>query len=334
MRFAATRILNLEPGRQKPISGGVRLKRLYMRLLRQAWLRKVIVTAPVLREIAWRYVAGENIEAALATIRALNSRGIKATLHCIGTHVQSTAEAVAAADAAIESLRRIHLEGLDSNISIKLTKIGLDVSEERCRTELHRILRSAREAGNFVRIDMEESAYTERTLILFEEMQREYGPDTVGVVVQSYLRNRRGDLERLTARGARIRLVKGGYWEPEAVAYRKRAEIDAAFDRDLDLLLRHGRHPAIATHDVRFMARAQDVAAAIGLNKREYEFEMLYGTRPDLQDQLARQGHIVRCYVPYGSEWCQYAIGCVRHAASGLLRRFGRSGADPLRPVT
>src|SRR5271155_5788820 len=170
-------------------------------LVRQPLLRKLVVTTPLVRDLAWRYIAGENLDAGLAAVRALNARGIKGTLNFVGTHVRNEAEASAAADAAIEALRRIHREKLDSHFSIKLTQIGLDIAPEFCRAQLRRVLDRATELGNFVRIDMEESPYVDVTLALFDSMQREYGSDTVGIVIQSYLRKRSGDLERLTLQG-------------------------------------------------------------------------------------------------------------------------------------
>jgi proline dehydrogenase len=180
-------------------------------------------------------------------------------------------------------------------------------------------------------MDMEESAYTECTIRLFEEMRQAYGADTVGIVVQSYLRQRDGDLERLLAGGSRIRLVKGGYWEPAAVAYQGKAAIDGAFRRDADVLLARGRYPALATHDARIIAQARGTAQELGLDQRDFEFQMLYGVRRDLQDRLTRQGYAVRCYVPYGSQWYGYFLGCVRRVPGGVLRRFSE-GARTNRP--
>jgi len=298
------------------------LRQLYGFLVKRPWLRKVVVTTPAIRDMAWRFVAGEDLDAGLAAVRALNARGIRGTLNHVGTHVRSEAEAVAAADAAVEALRRIRQEGLESHLSIKLTQLGLDLDVALCRAQVRRVLGCARELGNFVRIDMEESAYTEATLRLFEAVREFYGADTVGIAVQSYLRRRRGDLERLLAGGSRVRLVKGGYWESAAVAYQRRDDIDRAFRADLDLLLAGGRQPAVATHDVRFIAQARRTAAASRLGQRGFEFQMLYGVRRDLQERLVRQGYTVRCYVPYGRQWYGYFLGCARRVPGGVLRRF------------
>ena len=289
------------------------------------------MTAPVLRDLARRFFAGVDLAGGLRAVRALNAQGIKGTLNYVGIHCRSEIEAASAAAATIESLRRIHEEELDSHVSIKLTNLGLDLGEPLCRRHLLDVLDTARELGNFVRIDMEESPYVETTLRLFEEMRQVYGPGTVGIVVQSYLRHRRGDLDRLLAGGSRIRLVKGGYWESPDVVFRDRREIDAAFRHDLGRLLNHGRDPAIATHDAGAIACALQAATAAGLTPVHYEFQMAYGVREDLQHALVSQGYRVRCYVPYGERWYtfitpRFMLKVVRYA------RTARS-ADPLAEI-
>lgn len=296
------------------------LRRLASFVVRRSWVRKIALSTPGLRDIAWRFVAGETLETGLSAIRRLNARGIKGTLNCVGTHAHSEADAVAAADVAIESLRRIHEQGLESHVSIKLTQLGLDIDEELCRTQVRRVLDGACEVDGFVRIDMEESSYTDRTIGLFEEMREAYGPERVGIVLQSYLRNRQGDLERLAAGGSRIRLVKGGYWEPAEVVLRRKADIDRAFLRDIELLLARARKPALATHDTVAIDRACQIADRQGLDRGAFEFQMLYGVRPDLQDRLVREGYSVRCYVPYGGQWFEYVLGCVRRVPGGALK--------------
>jgi proline dehydrogenase len=292
-------------------------------IVRQRWIKNAAVTMPGVRDLAWRFVAGEDLDAALGAVRDLNARSIKATLNYVGTHVHTEPEAVAAGDAALESLRRIEQERLDANVSVKLTHLGLDVSEDLCRRQLRRVLDGARQVGGFVRIDMEESPYVERTLRVFEDARETHGPDTVGIVLQSYLRNRGGDLARVVAAGSRVRLVKGGYWEAADVVYRKKADVDAAFLRDIDRLVARGRQPAIASHDANAIARACRVAADAGIDRCAIEFQMLYGVRPELQAALVRDGYPVRAYVPYGSRWYEYVLGCVRRLPGGALRQLG-----------
>ena len=284
-------------------------------------VRKLVVSTPFLRDVAWRFVAGEDLPAGLAAIRALNAKGIKGTLSHVGTHVRSEEEAIAAADEAIAALRGLRAAGLDSHVSVKLTQIGLDIRPELCRAQLRRVLDCARDVDTFVRIDMEESGYVEATIGLFEEMREAYGAARVGIVLQSYLRLRHDDLGRLAAAGSRIRLVKGGYWEPAHVVFRAKRDVDRAFFADIERLLREGRHPAIATHDPAAIGVAGRAAASTGLPKDAFELQMLYGVRSDLQDRLVRDGYIVRCYVPYGGQWYAYVLGCLRRVPGGILQR-------------
>jgi proline dehydrogenase len=300
-------------------------------------VRKVALSTPGIRDLAWRFVAGEDLPAGLDAIRALNQQGIKGTLNYVGTHVHDEVEAIAAADAIIEAVRSIHDQRLDSHVSIKLTQLGLDIDEALTRTNVRRVLARAAELDVFIRVDMEESRYVDQTIRLFEEMREAFGADRVGIVLQSYLRDRPNDLTRLLDAGSQIRLVKGGYWEPEAVVYRTREDIDRAFWRDLKLLLERGRHPAIATHDASAIEETRRLAEHSGLDRASYEFQMLYGVRPDLQADLVREGYAVRCYVPYGGQWFAYFLGCVRRMPGGAARRLrerignsrsgGRAGA-------
>jgi proline dehydrogenase len=290
--------------------------------VRQPWVKKIAVTMPVVRDAAWRFVAGEGLDDAVAAVRALQARGIQATVNYVGTHVRTEQEAVAAAEAAIASIHRLSGEGLGANVSVKPTHLGLDVSEELCRGLLDRVVAEARRSGGFVRIDMEEAPYVERTLRMFEDARDAHGPDTVGIVLQSYLRDRTADLDRVLAAGSRVRLVKGGYWEAADVVYRKRANIDAAFLRDVERLVSRGRHPAIATHDADAIAFTRRVAAAASVAPSAIEFQMLYGVRDDLQANLVREGYPVRAYVPYGSRWYEYVLGCIRRLPGGVLRRI------------
>jgi lipopolysaccharide/colanic/teichoic acid biosynthesis glycosyltransferase/proline dehydrogenase len=291
---------------------------------RQSLVRKVALSTPLVRDLAWRFVAGEDLNSGIAAVHVLDGRGIKGTLNHVGTHVRDKAEAVAAADEAIGALGATHRAGLESNISIKLTQIGLDIDEHLCRSQLRRVLDAAQDVGGFVRIDMEESGYTDRTIRLFEEMRDGYGTERVGIVVQSYLRDHVDDLDRLLKAGSRIRLVKGGYWEAGDVVFRAPAEVEAAFLADIDRLIERGDHPAIATHDVRAINHALTAAARRGLDRKSYEFQMLYGVRADLQERLVRDGYQVRCYVPFGSHWYEYFLGCVRRLPGDYVRRLRR----------
>jgi proline dehydrogenase len=295
------------------------LRQVLLALSRQAWAYRLILSNPLTRGMAWRFVAGESRESALAAVRALNARGIRATLDYLGENVTSREEAVAAADEAIAELKAIRAAGVDANVSIKLTQFGLDLGDDLCRAQLRRVLDCARELGNFVRIDMEGSPYTQRTLDLFGEMRREYDADTVGVVIQSYLRRSQRDVECLIAGGSRVRLVKGAYNEPPEIAYPSKADVDRAFRIQMEMLLARAHYPAIATHDEALIGRAQGFAAAEGIAESRFEFQMLYGVRRDLQERLAAEGYNVRCYVPYGTQWYPYFMRRLAERPANLL---------------
>ncbi|MGH2465521.1 MAG: proline dehydrogenase family protein [Candidatus Limnocylindrales bacterium] len=300
------------------------IKRLVVLLARQPMLRKVALSTPGIRDLAWRFVAGENLDAGIKVLRELKARGIRGSLNHVGTHVHDAAAADVATDDIVAAIQRIRAEGLDAHISIKPTQIGLDIDDATCRRNLRRALDVAVAEQVFIRIDMEESAYVERTIAIFEELRNAYGAANVGIVLQSYLRNPTGDLERLAAAGSRIRIVKGGYWEDPAVVYRAKADIDRAFARDVRLLLERATSPAIATHDAAVIAMARQVAAERHLDAGSFEFQMLYGVGRDLQAKLIRDGYAVRCYVPYGGDWFVYFLGCLRRLPAGSLRRIRR----------
>lgn len=287
-------------------------------LARSSWFRKTILGTPILRDLAGRFVGGDDLPAALATVRRLQATGIKGSLNYHGMHAETAGEAQAAVDQAIQSLQAIAAEGLEAHVSVKLTKIGFDLDPAMADAGLRRILDCAASTGGFVRLDMEEAAYLDDTLWIFEAMLERYGRDTVGIVIQSYLRHRRPDLDRLMDRGARIRLVKGGYRESPDLVFRRKAEVDAAFLEDIERLLGRGYRPAIATHDAGAVAWTRAVQERLGLGQDAFEFQMLHGVKPDLQASLRDQGYGVRCYVPYGGDWATHLVGCLRRLPQGL----------------
>jgi proline dehydrogenase len=301
------------------------LRQLLLYLSTQAWAYRAIIGNPLGRAMAWRFVAGEDLDTALAAVHALDARGVRATLDQLGENVTNDREAVAAADAAVDALRRIAACGARSHLSIKLTQMGLDLGDDFCRAQVRRVLDCARELGNFVRIDMEGSAYTERTLDLFHDLRREYDADTVGTVIQSYLYRSQADIERLVAAGSRVRLVKGAYNEPPTVAFPRKADVDRAYRVQMELLLARGRYPAIATQDERLITHARRFVAAEGLDRRGFEFQMLYGVRRDLQERLAREGYNVRCYVPYGTQWYPYFMRRLAERPANLVFLLGNA---------
>jgi proline dehydrogenase len=252
-----------------------------------------------------RFVAGETLAEALAAARGIAGQGMTTTLDQLGENVATVAEARAAVGSYVEILRRMAAEGLEPNISLKLTMLGLDHGVEVARAHLRPILDAAREVGGFVRIDMEGSAYTERTLAIAEALHERY-PAEVGTVLQSYLHRTAADLERLIARRMRVRLVKGAYAEPAEIAYQDRREVDAAFVRLMERLLDAGTYPAIATHDPALIRAARGYALRMQIPPDRYEFQMLYGVRRDAQAELTAEGYRVRVYVPYGTQWYPY----------------------------
>jgi len=260
------------------------------------------------RGMARRFVAGETVDDAVAAVRALNARGITASLDLLGESVHNEAEAKATAREYVELLDRIDRERLDANVSVKLTALGLDVSDELGLTCIHEVLRRAREHGNFVRLDMEGSAYTDRTLDLFEQHLYPVYPENVGIVLQSMLRRTLTDVERAVRLHARVRLCKGAYREPPEIAFPDKADVDESYVRAMRRLMTAGHYPGLATHDERIIEAAQQFARAEGIAPDRFEFQMLYGVRRDLQERLVRDGWRLRVYVPYGTQWYPYLM--------------------------
>ncbi len=268
--------------------------------------------------LARRFVAGEALPDAIEVARRLNGRGLLATLDILGENIADRAGVRAARDAYVGLLDEIARSGVDANISIKLTMLGLDVSPEFCEENLRAVLAAARERMNFVRIDMEGSRYTAATLEIFRDVRGEFA-DHVGPVIQSYLYRSRADVEELVRLRARVRLVKGAYKEPVSLAFPRREDVNRSFDELAERLLVGGRYPAIATHDDARLAHAVEAAERLGLPPSGYELQMLYGIRPRFQEALARRGHAVRVYVPYGAEWFPYFYRRLRERKENVL---------------
>ncbi len=262
----------------------------------------------IARKFAARFVAGETVETAVEAARDLNRRKITATLDLLGESITREAEAIQARDTYLQMLDRIAQAGVESNVSVKLTQMGFDISEELCLANMRAILDKARSLGSFVRLDMESSAYTQRTLDFFSHrLFDQYGAHT-GVVIQSCLRRSDRDIDRLIEMKARVRLCKGAYLEPPEVAYPDKAEVDRAYVRLMERLMERGNYPGLATHDQRIIERARAFAREKGLDASRYEFQMLYGVRRDLQDQLRQAGYNMRVYVPFGTQWYPYLM--------------------------
>jgi proline dehydrogenase len=259
------------------------------------------------RALASRFVAGETLDDALAATHALNRKGLLVTLDLLGESVRSAQDTEGVVSTYRELLRRITDEEAQASISLKLTHLGLDISEELCITNLRHILGDAKARGILVTIDMESSEYTERTLRIYRTMRDEYDFDNVGTVIQAYLRRTPGDLRALAEEGAHIRLCKGAYLEPETVALPLKADVDAQYADVMEAFLSAGKgYLCIATHDERMIERAETLLEADPQRIRRSEFQMLYGIRSARQESLAAAGYPVRVYLPFGEAWYPY----------------------------
>lgn len=284
------------------------LRSAFLYLAGQQQIFKFVRNNRLAKSFANRFVAGETLDTALAAVARLNARGITASLDLLGESVHNEAEARAAGQAYITMLDRIHEQKADANVSVKLTAMGLDVSEDLCVAIMHEILQRARDYGSFVRIDMESSEYAQRTLDLFEQRLYPAYPRNVGIVVQSYLYRTFADVERVILLKARVRLCKGAYKELETVAYPDKKDVDATYVRCMHELMLRGNYAGIATHDEAIISEAKRFALAYDIAPERYEFQMLYGVRRDLQDQLVREGYRMRVYVPFGTRWYPYLM--------------------------
>lgn len=296
------------------------LRTFILALAKWRFARRVVTGWGFAWRIASRFVAGQTLDEAIEVIRTLNARGINATVDFLGESTKNPAEARAAAREVQRALDGLQAAGVRSNLSLKLSQVGLTIDADLCRENLRAVLEHARALDNFVRIDMEDSPLTEETLGMWE-WAREQGFENVGIVIQSYLYRSEDDIRRILERSGKVRLCKGAYDEPSAVAFPKKDEVDANYDKLTTLLIEgeqaaglprvreDGRIPpipAIATHDEARVRYAQNVMERTGLPKDALEFQMLYGIRRDLQDRLAGLGYCVRVYVPYGTHWYPY----------------------------
>lgn len=289
------------------------LRRILLYLSGAEWARQTVSTIPVAQRVAARFVAGPNQDAAMETAARLNAAGMSTTLDFLGESVSSPAEAAAARDEICSLVERIAADGVNSGVSLKLTQLGLRISEEVVRQNLCAILETARRHDIFVRIDMEDSPVTDATLALFRTMRDDYGFDNTGVVIQSYLYRSEHDVARLVAEGANVRLCKGAYAEPPEVAFPHKADTDASFIHLAQQMLSaqaqaNGAYPAFATHDPDIIEELCTYTSARNISRDRFEFQMLYGIRTDLQQDLVRRGYRVRIYVPYGDAWYPYFV--------------------------
>jgi len=284
------------------------LRNALLYLSAQPTIFKFVRNNGVAKKFARRFVAGETADEALDAVKALNAKGITASLDLLGESVHNEAEARASGRDYIRLLDQIRQRNLDANVSVKLTAMGLDISEELCISIMHEVLDRARQHHTFVRLDMESSEYTERTLRLFEQRLYPAYPENVGIVLQSYLYRTAADVERAIQLKCRVRLCKGAYKEPAAVAFPEKADVDANYVRCMQELMKHANYPGLATHDETIIRVAKKFAADAQIPADRYEFQMLYGVRRDLQEQLVAEGYRMRVYVPFGTQWYPYLM--------------------------
>ena len=260
------------------------------------------------KRFAHRFVAGETLDSALAAVRALNAKGITASLDLLGESVTNESEARQTGKEYLRILDRINAEKLDGNVSLKLTAMGLDISEDLCVAVTQAVLERAQQYGTFVRLDMEGSAYTERTLRIFEDRLYPSYKENVGIVLQSYLYRTMQDVQRANQLRCRVRICKGAYQEPVSVAYPEKKDVDGNYIRCMQALMLDGNYPGLATHDEAIIREAKRFAKEKGISTDRFEFQMLYGVRRDLQEQLVREGYRMRVYVPFGTQWYPYLM--------------------------
>jgi proline dehydrogenase len=292
-------------------------------LSRNRTLQDAIIRVPISRRMARRFVPGETLQDAIAVVLDLNDRGMVATLDHLGENVTSEANAAAAADDYLLALEALKAAGAKCNVSVKLSQMGLDLCDDFCIENVRRIVQRAAELDNFVRVDMEGSPLTERTLAVYRRLRQEF--DNVGIVIQAYLHRSQADVESLIAEGiGHFRLCKGAYDEPATIAYRERPRVTQALNELVRTCLTpesvaKGAYCAVASHDEEVVNFTRAYAYQHGVPRTAYEFQMLYGIRRELQDELLQRGYTVRIYVPYGTHWYPYYMRRLAERPSNLF---------------
>jgi len=291
----------------RPVNGSIperTLRATFIWLSHRKALGRLSTRVPITRPMVRRFIAGESLDEVVPAIEHLRAAGYLTTVDVLGESVASGEACAAAAGRYEETLDALAERGLERNVSLKLTQMGLDIDRDLCRDTVARVFRRAAEMGAFVRVDMEDHTKTDATLAMWREL-RPLNPDS-GVVIQAALLRSPADVEALIAESARVRLCKGAYNEPASVAVREREAVNAAYEAQARRLMADGRYPALATHDGRLIGRLVRWAESEGIDRDRYEFQMLHGIRRDLQAQLLERGYRVRVYVPYGTQWYPY----------------------------
>jgi proline dehydrogenase len=304
------------------------LRALLLQLANSSRLRRWITSNNTTRRMAHRFVPGEELASAIEAARTCNRTGMTVTLDHLGENVVTREDAERARASYTDALDRITADGVEGNVSLKLTNLGLDLGGEFCAEQLRIVTRRAEELHNFVRVDMEGSAYTDRTLRMIKQARAE--TSAVGTVIQAYLYRSEKDIREVLAIGCRIRLVKGAYKEPSRIAFQRKKDVDANFIQLMKILLPSGIYHALATHDPKMIDAAIHFADEQKITKDKFEFQMLYGIRTDLQSQLVRQGYRVRVYIPFGHDWFPYFMRRLAERPANLAffaRNFFRGAA-------
>ncbi len=293
------------------------LRSLLLFLSHQAWLRHWVETSAITGRLTSRFVVGKTLDSEIAVCQRLNIENILTSVDYLGENVTSLAEADQSRETYLRILEQIAAVKLQSTVSIKLTQLGLDLSEEQCRANLERLMQCAHEIGSGVEIDMESSEYTDRTLGIVEDMHARFG--NVRAVIQAYLYRSEKDIERLSERKIPVRLCKGAYQEPEEIAFPKKSDVDSNYVRLMKALLDRGTYPAIASHDETILNEAWRHIEERRLEPASFEFQMLYGIRRDLQRRLVEKGYRLRLYVPYGNAWYPYLMRRLAERPANML---------------
>lgn len=285
------------------------LRDIFLAFSTNAWVHKAVVAFPLSRRVTRRFVAGETLDEAIQVVRKLNQQNLRVTLDVLGESVKQESEARAAKDEYLRALEAIAANHVTSQVSVKLTQMGLDISPDLCLDNMRQILGKAKAIGSFSGIDMEDSTRTQATLNIYKTLREEF--DNVGVAIQAYLYRSEADMRALRAMGANVRLCKGAYKEPPNIAFPSKKDVDANYLKlAQDYLNENGGHDGaylgLATHDEKIINWSKEYIAAHGIGNDRFEFQMLYGIRPDLQRKLAAEGYTMRVYVPYGSHWYPY----------------------------
>ena len=293
------------------------MRALLLKLSESKRMAPLIMSNGVSRRVARRFVAGETLDDAFEAARGLNGAGRSASLDLLGENVKDEAGARSAAEGYVAMFERIAREKLNANVSLKLTQLGLDLSESLCEELVGKIVARATSLGNFVRIDMEGSAYTQRTVDLAKRARAKYAG--VGTVMQAYLYRAEKDVEDLLKVGCRLRLCKGAYKEPAEIAFPAKADVDGNYVKLMKILLPSGIYHGIATHDPAMIQATKDFVRERNIGREQFEFQMLYGIRTDLQQQLVREGYRLRIYIPFGTDWFPYFMRRLAERPANLM---------------